>query len=304
MGISNFLGAIFPKKEDTRPHIKVRKDSLFLDDKNHETLLKNGWCKVENVVKTSELESLKRTLEQISSMEGYDMDDTMLNSGRLMNPEIRSLVKKVINENSPLIFPRIFNMNIVTAQTGGAYQIKPPSLNSSLAAHQDSAVVNEDVDYCLFMWIPLCDVGENNGHLLFLPGSHLWGNKHRSMCVPWNFEKHSKLLERNMVQVNAKAGDVIIFDPAVIHASTPNLSQETRSAITMTVLRKSHQLVYYYKDPKASNMVYRYEVDESFFVGCDFNEAPDDKVWKKYEEPYNSFDLSEKEILKLIKTYR
>jgi hypothetical protein len=263
--------------------------------------LKNGWCKIQGVVRPEEIDSLKKTFEEISTLDGYELDDTMLNSGRLMNPEIRAKVKQVINQNSPLIFPRIFNMDEVTTQTGGAYQIKPPSANSALGAHQDSAVVNEDVDYCLFMWIPLCDVTEENGHLLFLPGSHLWGNKQRSMCVPWNFEKHSKLLEQNMVEVDAKAGDVVVFDPAVIHASTPNRSNDLRPIITMTVLRKDHQLVYYYKDPKSSDKVYRYEVDESFFVGCDFNEAPDDKIWKKYEEPYRSFDLSEKELLKLIK---
>jgi hypothetical protein len=300
MDISNLLSSVFKPKNVVNPHLEVRRDSLFLDSKKHETLLKNGWCKIENVVTKAELTSLQKTFDEISKLEGYELDDIMLNSGRLMNPDIRARVKRVINENTPSIFPRIFDMDKVTTQTGGAYQIKPPSDNSALGVHQDSAVVNEAEDYCLFMWIPLVDVSEKNGHLLFLSGSHLWGNKQRSMCVPWNFEKHSKLLERKMVEVDTKAGDVVVFDPAVIHASTPNHSDNVRPSITMTVLRKNHQLVYYYKDPK-KDTVWRYEVDESFFVGCDFNEAPDDKVWKKFEEPYSSFDMTEKEILKLIK---
>ena len=74
--------------------------------------------------------------------------------------------------------------------TTGAFQIKPPSKVSELNPHQDAPVIDETIDNGLFVWIPLCDINEQNGAIYVLPGSHLWQNHQRSLNVKWVFEKH------------------------------------------------------------------------------------------------------------------
>ena len=300
---TSFLGQ--PKEPKTNPHLEVRKEGFFLDEDKHQYYLKNGWCIIENVVKPEEIKSFMDTFTEISKLEGFELDKNLLNSGRLFNPEIRKKTQDVINKNAATVLPRMFKMDKVDPHTGGAYQVKPPHVNSDLLIHQDSTVIDEEKDYCLFVWIPFCDVTMDNGPISFVPGSHLWGNTQRSLGVPWQFKKHIPTLYKHTQPVTVKACDVIVFDPAVIHASAPNLSKEIRHAITITVLRKNYELIYYFRNKDIDdNLIEKYVVTENFYYGYDFISKPDETLWKKETVKFEPFNLTDKELLRLIKKYR
>jgi len=198
----------------------------------------------------------------------------------------------------------MFDMEKADPKTGGAFQVKPPSEQSDLQIHQDGNVIDEEKDYCLFVWIPFCDITETNGPIWVLPGSHLWGNTQRSLGVPWNFLKHVEFLRKFMFPINIKRGDVMVFDPALIHCSTPNFSAETRHAITITVLRKNYQLIYYFRNKNIDTfLIEKYEVDENFYYDYDFQSKPDETKWKKTVVKYEPFDLTQNELFKLIKKH-
>lgn len=283
------------------PHYMVRKNSFFLDKAHHDHYLKKGWCKIENVITPDEIASFMQTYRNISSMEGFMLDNQFLNTGCLVNPDIRDRTSEVINQNVKSILPRMFDMNQVESHTGGSFVIKPPHDESDLATHQDSSFIDEEKDYCLFMWVPFCDVTEENGPLSVLPGSHLWGNTQRGFSTPWHLQKHVETLNKYMHPVYANAGDVILFDPALIHSSSPNRSNDTRHAITITVARKNPQLVYYFKDEKMPrDVIERFLVTEDFFRTYDFASKPDEVIWRKEIIPYKSFDLSIDELSMFI----
>lgn len=296
---------LYRSKSDIKNHYyEVRKDSFFLDHKTHEHYLKHGWSLVKNLVKSEEIQSFLETFREISKLEGFELDKHLLNSGRLFNPEIRKKTQDVINLNAQTILPRMFDMSKTDTHTGGAYQVKPPHINSDLLIHQDSTVIDEESDYCLFVWIPFCNVSMENGIISFLSGSHLWGNTQRSLGVPWQFRNNIPTLYKYVKPVTVNAGDVLVFDPACIHASSPNLSKEIRHAITITVLRKKYQLVYYFRNPELdSSLIEKYYVDENFYFDYDFISKPDETKWKKEIVPYKALDLSEKEIVRLIKKH-
>jgi len=282
----------------------IRKDSFFLDHAYHTHYLKHGWCAVKDVVRPEEIDSFLHTFTEISKLEGFELDKHLLNSGRLFNPEIRKKTQDVINRNAKTILPRLFDMQKTDEHTGGAYQVKPPHVNSDLLIHQDSTVIDEENDYCLFVWIPFCDVTMENGPISFLSGSHLWGNTQRSLGVPWQFRNNINTLYNYVQPVTIKKGDVLVFDPACIHASSPNLSKEIRHAITITVLRKNYQLVYYFRNQQLpADQIEKYYVDENFYYDYDFVSKPDESKWKKEIVPYKPFDLSDKALTRLIKSY-
>jgi Phytanoyl-CoA dioxygenase (PhyH) len=300
--IQQLLGV--KKEQASNPHYEIRKESFFQDEEKHKEYLKNGWCLINNVVEPSEIASFMNTFNEISKLEGFELDKNLLNSGRLFNPEIRKKTQDVINLNAKTILPRMFKMEKTDPHTGGAFQVKPPHVNSDLLIHQDSTVIDETKDYCLFVWIPFCDVTEKNGVISFVNGSHLWGNTQRSLGVPWQFRKHIKTLYQHTTPVSVKAGDVLVFDPACIHASSPNLSTEIRHAITITVLRKNYQLVYYFRNKDISDdLVEKYYVDETFYYGYDFISKPDESKWKKEVVKFEPFNLTEKQLLRLIRQY-
>jgi ectoine hydroxylase-related dioxygenase (phytanoyl-CoA dioxygenase family) len=306
MKLPSFFDSILGRtpEEKINPHYEIRRESFFLNDKHHQAYLKNGWCVIENVVRPEEIQSFSETFTEISKLDGFELDENLLNSGRLFNPEIRKKTQDVINRNAQTILPRMFQMEKVDEHTGGAYQVKPPHINSDLLIHQDSTVIDETNDYCLFIWIPFCDITMQNGHMSFLPGSHLWGNTQRSLGVPWQFRNHTKTLYKYVRPVLANAGDAIVFDPATIHSSAPNLSKEIRHAITVTVLRKNYQLVYYFRNNDLDNsLIEKYEVNEHFYSDYDFISKPDETKWKKDVLKFEPFDLTDKQLVKLIKKY-
>ena len=305
MDIGSFFSQLFATKSDeVNPYFEIRKDRFFLDEQKHKKFLRNGWCTLENVVTPEEIKSFLDTFEEISLLEGFELNEHLLNSGRLFNPEIRKKTQQVINRNAKTILPRMFQMDKVDEHTGGAYQVKPPHANSDLLIHQDSTVIDEEKDYCLFIWIPFCDVTMENGPISFLSGSHLWGNTQRSLGVPWQFRDHTTTLYKYVKPVTIKAGDVLVFDPAVIHSSAPNMSKEIRHAITITVLRKNYQLVYYFRNKDIDqNLIEKYEVDENFYYSYDFISKPDETKWKKEVVGYKPFDMSTRKLERLIKKH-
>ena len=306
MSVTSFINSIFksPKTDEINPNYEIRKESFFIDDAHHQHYLKNGWCVIKDVVRPEEIQSFQNTFTEISKLDGFELDKNLLNSGRLSNPEIRKKTQDVINLNAQTILPRMFQPDKIDKRTGGAYQVKPPHVNSDLLIHQDSTVIDETKDYCLFVWIPFCDVTMQNGHMSFLPGSHLWGNTQRSLGVPWQFKNHVKTLYKYVQPVLARAGDAIVFDPATIHSSAPNLSKEIRHAITITVLRKNYQLVYYFRNKEIDDsLIEKYEVSEYFYSDYDFISKPDETKWKKETVKFEAFNLTESQLVRLIKKH-
>ncbi|MBL7777682.1 MAG: phytanoyl-CoA dioxygenase family protein [Chitinophagales bacterium] len=284
---------------------QIREDSFFLNPTHQTHYLKNGWVKIENVVQQPEIDAFMRTFQEISSLKGFELDKNLLNSGRLFNPEIRKKVQDVINQQAPIVLPRLFDMQKTDTHTGGAFQVKPPHRESDLLIHQDSTVIDEETDYCLFVWIPFCDVTEENGIISFVNGSHLWGNTQRSLGVPWQFKNNIETLYQHTTPVPVKKGDVLVFDPACIHASAPNMGTEIRHAITMTVLHKNYQLVYYFRNPDIDpSLIEKYYVTEEFYYTYDFISKPDETRWRKETVPYEKFDFSKKQIEKLYHQYQ
>jgi len=301
----SLLDFFLPKKTAhsaaAQRQVELRQRSFFLDPALHAQYVQRGWCKVNDVVTQDEVAMFLATYDSISKLPGFELTDKFLNSGRLHNPEIRATTHDAINRGAATILPRIFDMSDVDTRTGGAFQVKPPSDFSELQIHQDSSVIDEDNDYCLFVWIPLCDVTMENGPLHFLEGSHLWGNTQRSLGVPWNFGKHDAMLKERMRPVTAKVGEAIIFDPAMLHSSVKNLSNELRCAITLTVLRKDYQLVYYFlaaDTPKGK--IEKYRITEEFYRDYDFVSRPDGSRFPMTLEDHRPFDLTEREMRDLI----
>jgi hypothetical protein len=282
-------------------YYQIREDSFFLDEQKHRHYLKYGWCTIPNIVTQKEIDSFVEVFDEISQLEGFQMGELFLNSGRLHNPEIRKKTQSIINKNAQTILPRMFDMDKTDTHTGGAFQIKPPHENSTLQIHQDSSVIDEENEYCLFVWIPFCDITMENGVVSFVNGSHLWGNTQRSLGVPWQFLNHLDTLYNHITPVTLKKGDVLIFDPATLHASAPNLSSSIRQAITITVLKKNYQLVYYFKNPEVEDgYIEKYYIDESFYYTYDFVSKPDETKWRKEIVPLKPFDISKNELLSLI----
>lgn len=252
--------------------------NYFNDEIAFERYKQFGFVVFKNVVSTAHLQNLKSIYERLAQMDGYEIRDKFVNSGRFNSTKIRNLVVEEIRKTSNVLLKTIANDVHCDINNGGSFQLKPPSKKSALNPHQDSPIIDERKYYAVFVWIPLCDMNEKNGALSVLPGSHLWGNFQRSLNVPWIYEKHTKLLWKQMQTVEVKEGDIICFDSALIHASGPNRSKNIRVALNTAILPKAHQQVHYYRDKQTpKNKVEQYFIDETFYMNENIMEKPSSK---------------------------
>ncbi len=275
----------------------------FRDSKHQEEVNKCGYTIIRNCVSKEQVAFLEDAYQKLTKLPDYSIEDKFQNSGRFRSGEIRNFVMNSIETFSKDFLPSIYDVNVFDENTTGAFQIKPPSKVSELNPHQDAPVIDETADHGLFTWVPICDMTDKNGAVSVLPGSHLWNNPRRSLNVKWVFEKHIKTLWKYMEPVYIKKGDVICWDTSLFHASATNLSNETRVAITTTILPKNFKLVDYFKDGQTQKgHVEKYQVERSFWESGDIMKrppCPPNQFLGLEEVAYDN--ISKSQLLNLIK---
>ena len=235
---------------------------FYLKDKPQLTKYSvDGFLVIKNVVSEDIITHMTDFFEELRNQGLLEFSESFLNSGRVKSESTRKKVVSFIKKISDEILYPLVDINLCDIETGGAFQIKPSGKSSQLNPHQDTPIIDETEFYAMYVWIPLCDVNNQNGTLSVLPGSHLWGNHQRSLNVPWVYENISNDFWKDMINLDVKKGDLICFDSALIHGSKANLSKQTRVAFTCAILPKNFQLVHYYKDDKIpSEKVEKYYV--------------------------------------------
>jgi hypothetical protein len=104
----------------------------------------------------------------------------------------------------------------------GATLHPPGSSAYTLKPHRDVRAWTSDYPLSLNMLIMLDDFTGENGATLFLRGSH----RVEQMPSDHYFERHA-------VQLEGKAGDILLFDSLVVHAAAPNRGGALRRALTL-----------------------------------------------------------------------
>lgn len=296
----------FFKTQEIATTPRVFPSNYFLEKSYQESINKKGYAVIKNVVAEDKILLLNDIYNRLTQFQEYSIHDKFQNSGRFRSPEIRNFVMENIGAFSKQFLPTVFDASVFDDNTTGAFQIKPPSKVSELNPHQDAPVIDETKENGLFVWIPLCDINEQNGAIMVLPGSHLWGNHQRSLNVPWVLEKHTKLLWKHMQPVYVNKGDIIVWDTALIHASLPNLSNQTRVAITSTLLPKDFKMVEFFKDKQTpKDKIEKYQVGRSFWESEDIMKrppCPPNQFLEMEDEAFPS-SISSKQLVSLIQKF-
>lgn len=143
--------------------------------------------------------------------------------------------------------------------------------------HQDWTFTDERTVRPIFLWLPLVEVSERNGALRLVPGSHRCAPEtirpSRGMESAQVTEPHQDVFDRLALCRPQVPGDALMFDPAVLHGSGPNLSDSLRPAVTAALVPIGTQLVHFHETP--SGQLTGYRVNDDFFVTHDYGTMPD-----------------------------
>lgn len=176
------------------------------------------------------------------------------------------LKEEIFRHTDKIIQPTLESFFENYKKLGATFLCKAPGENGKVGVHQDWTIVDEAKYFSATIWIPLQDVDENNGALRVIPGSHLFFDAVRSNNIPYSYRGNESFLWENMITVPMKLGQAFVLNHAVIHGSSPNLTNKERLVIAYGLTHKDASLVFYHKEKnEQSDTIEKYEMPDDFF---------------------------------------
>lgn len=239
-------------------------NQIIKDKVLDEQLLAQGYIIVP-FLSSTEVDALKSNY--------YAKHPTSLNgmyaTAHLPDIDLRMQMNNTIKD----VFSRAINETLINANAlGGSYIAKGKSTTGTLTPHQDWNIVDEEKFRSFNIWVPLVNLNENNGAICVMPKSHLWQPTYRSANIPSVYRDVEPELWKQMLRLHMKAGEALIYDHRLIHASGENKTDEIRLATVMGVIPNEATMFYYHQ--KDDTHIEVYESNKEFFLYGNIFEGP------------------------------
>lgn len=239
---------------------------LFHDERINEELSRVGYSIVGPTLDQGTIDTLSKFY--LDMMERFPVDlvnDTWFTTGSVEDPRIRN---EVFNQVGSLVKPSIRELVIDSAQLlAGHFHVNPVSAQGGLGPHQDVGMLDEQIFSSVNGWIPLVDSKLSNGTLHLVPGSHRFGNFDRSLTIPWAYHGLHDLFWEFAQPVEVQAGELLVFDTAMVHCSSTNRSTSDRVAINCLILpEKAHLRQLVPVEASESDMIEIYDIESEFYL--------------------------------------
>lgn len=246
---------------------------FFRDEALQREMAVNGFA-VRDLLAEDDIFYLLREFESLISLLPDGLPETHWTSGRVNDPGFRGLARKAIDAVMPKKLEFYFDPEN-TDFVGGIFLAKKPSPQSELYPHQDSSHTDESKYPAVYAWVPLVDTTVETGAMHILPGSHLWGNRFRSLNIPWKYDGLQPAMFVYLHPCHMKAGQVLFFDSAAIHYSSNNMGSNNRPALNYFIKPSEALFLHHFIDHQTpAGMVEVFNVDIDFFYNCDFMQRP------------------------------
>lgn len=147
------------------------------------------------------------------------------------------------------------------------FAVKEAHENSFIPPHQDWSFVDEKKFQSYNLWIAITPSTYKNGTLGFLKKSHNKLSNIRATPLPIfkvPFHDYAMELTDKLEYIELNAGEALIFNSRIIHASKPNITAEKRINISVELTNKDAQLIHYNLIPD-NKTISKYNIDDSFF---------------------------------------
>lgn len=182
----------------------------------------------------------------------YFLDDPTLKRDvdRVVRPVVAPHLERLLAEHEPFMT---------------SYLMKWPGEDSALGLHRDWSYVDERQHRTAVVWIALDDASDEigNGPLRVVPGSHKVVPRFRGTFTEDPFgDHHALILRRFLTAVPVRAGEAVVVDNRVLHASFPNRSDRPRLAVAAAVRPVGSTLLH---PVQRDHRIDLHEVDEEFF---------------------------------------
>ena len=211
----------------------------------YDQLIADGYCVIADVLKEQMLTRLRSVTDELLDAQTEDERAAHRSSGSMISVYMHPLFAELV------VYPRALQaldaLGFLRPKWSSGYVISKPPQSPPLFWHQDWWGWNDPCSYTalpqqLFLMYYLVDTTPYNGCLRVIKGSHL--NRHPLHDIlP---DAHGAALQRvddpdhlayqhfpGEIDVPVKAGDLVIGDSRLLHASYGNQSDARRTVITL-----------------------------------------------------------------------
>lgn len=268
--------------------------SIFKDKEKNDQFFKDGYF-IFDLISKEQAEEIYTKLKVIDSnyKEGFNISFSSKNV--TVKKKIDLIIKESLSNKINLLAD---HYKLFCA----GYALKKNGKGSYFFLHTDDSISDEKNNVPFTIWIPLIDVNKNNGCLAIIPGSHLYTDYYRNtpMSDPILKIKATEL-NKLLVNIELKAGQSIVFHPAVLHYSHDNLSTQERPALILACLPEAAQAqVIYNKKKIILDDYYAYELTEDLLYNWDWRNEPNTK---KITKVFPIKKINKSKILKKLQSH-
>jgi ectoine hydroxylase-related dioxygenase (phytanoyl-CoA dioxygenase family) len=203
-----------------------------------------GFVTMTSIAPAEEVASIRQILQDLVERRAGEKEGAFFDTMEGSNS--RGVLRSIQINNPSLHRRQLLETNYVRNATRIAQQLlspqcilKPAGVGAGTPWHQDEAYSDPEYDHAqLTFWMPLQEVGPQDGCMIYLPGSHLMGVlEHRSL----NNDPHTHAFEcavsfsdEQSACCPLPAGGCVIHGQRTLHCSTNNVSNVDRYAYLLT----------------------------------------------------------------------
>lgn len=236
------------------PHSVIRDEELRSEIHITGYAIKN-WLSEEQV---KELRNLWSDLHELAVEDGgifYSVYSSDLEYRKQVHDRAAKIVSPVLDEHFQN-YKNIIN----------TFVAKTPGPNSEFYVHQDTSALDEHSHSALSVWIPLVDVGPENGGLSVIEKTQWLYSPYRAVTIPFPFHNYLEEVKPYLKPIEMKAGQVLVFDPRIIHSSGVNSSDHERVAMIAGIFPKDASFQHYFMDEGDKSKLDVYAQSEDFML--------------------------------------
>ena len=264
--------------------------NIARDKEKNNQLFSEGYCTL-NLLNTSQVTELRSIFDAHHRNES--IDGLYVSSNVKPWDELMTISRKISEVVSDAIDEHFHGVDKI----GGTFIVKKQDPDNILHPHQDWSIVDENKHRSFTIWIALQDINQSNGALYVLPTSQNWVRGYRHITIPSVYGHIYDLTWSYMKAIHLQAGEAIVFDHALVHASKANTSEALRIAATTTILTQGATMRIACNN---QGKVEEYECPSGFYIKPEAQKGPFD-LPKIQDTGFKMVQLNEDEFLQFTR---
>ena len=238
---------------------------MFKNPVLEKSLIKDGFVKIP-LLDMKDVENLMAFYDSHPPDFSYPFHSTPLSPDVEYKKEVNSVIQKILGFRLKEVFTNDYSFFF------GSFTVKEASKDSEWNLHQDWTFVDEEKHYSLGVWVPLCDVNEENGCLSIVKRSHRFLHNVRGTNTFSEYSNISSFIKSGyLTPVPMKAGEAVLFLNSMLHYSSPNFTDKRRISVNCLMFPKKAQPYHFYHDNDWEwNEVEKFEISTETMITHNF----------------------------------